>query len=401
LKYPVVNAPLAHAIARWSRSGARAGEASASIALERSWLPEADRLRLSVHYRFRREAWGTALAAEVDGVCVDLDAPVELATVVIPKPWGREIWYTGIEARGECAVRTPDATLPLSHYLALAPGHLVHGRALLLLKILDPRPEPVLGDLYFEVHREKQEVYVVTHVDRSAWPDGVGRMRFGMDPTLRARYADDDAFRRDYLQAVASYERLRCRIDAGEVVPDPEEQAARAAMECFTALRALVVGDVVAVPTWLPHSLQHGVRVVEFQTPTYERYIISFAQKVQTQDHWDSAFAVPRMTLDAPPAPDFETLDSGVERIVGFDDVRVWRVSLAPGQRFDLPAHPAYALCMTVAGVVTIGGLTLEAERAALVPGATLADAARRRALAPVHNPGPEPAVFLIAAPDL
>lgn len=339
--------------------------------------------------------------AEIDGLTVDLEAPVELVTVDIPKPWGREIWYTGMETRGESAVRTNAGNLPISRYLALAPERLVRNKPLVLLKILDPRPEPVSGDLYFEVHREKQEVYVVTHVDRSAWPDGVGRMRFGMDQALRARYADDAAFRRDYLQAVAHYERLRCRIDAGEAVPDTEEQAARAAMERFTALRTLVVGDVVTVPTWLPHSLQHGVRVVEFQTPTYERYIISFAQKVLTQDRWDSAFAIPRMAVDAPPVPDFETLEPGVERIVGFDDFRVWRVRLAPGQRFDLPAHPAYALCITVAGVVTLGGLALEAERAALVPGATLADSARRRALAPVHNPGPEPAVFLIAAPDL
>jgi len=401
LKYPESDPSLAQALENWSATDDIAGQATRALVLERSWLAEPDQVALEVCYRFRREPWGTALAAELDGQVVDLDAPVELVAVGIPKPWGREIWFTGIEARGESAVRTPAGTLPLSRYLALAPDHLARRQPLVLLKILDPRPDPVLGDLYFEVHREKQEVYVVTHVDGGAWPDGAGRIRFGMDPDLRARYADDDAFRRDYLRAVTVYEALRRRIDAGEPVLPAEEAAARAAMERFTVLRRLAVGDVVVVPTWLPHSLQHGVRVIEFQTPTYERYVISFAQKVLTQDRWDSALAVPRMILDAPAAPAFEMIAPGVERIVGFDDFRVWRVTLAPGAAFDLPGHPAYALCMTVQGRLTLGPLTLGPEAAAFVPGATLADAARRRAKAPIHNPGTEPAVFLIAAPDL
>jgi hypothetical protein len=270
-----------------------------------------------------------------------------------------------------------------------------------LLKILDPRPEPVLGDLYFEVHREKQEVYVVTSVDRGAWPDGRGRIRFGMNQALRATYADDAAFRADYLRAVTEYEQLRRASDAGAQVAPASEAAARANMERFTALRTLAPGDVVVVPTWLPHSLQHGVRVVEFQTPTYERYILSFAQRVLTQPHWDTAYAVPRMTLDAPPEPCFEAVAPGVERIVAFADFRVWRVSIAPGAEFDLPGHTDYALCMVVEGLVEIGALTLEAEQAALVPGATLADPARRQALAGVRNPGDVPVTLLVAAPDL
>jgi hypothetical protein len=331
----------------------------------------------------------------------DLDLPVELVTVEIPKPWGRELWFTGIEARGESAVRTAAGDVRLSEYLARDPDRLVRNAPLVLLKILDPRPEPVLGDLYFEVHAEKREVYVVTHVDPAAWPDGRGGIRFGMDQRVRAGYADDTAFRRDYLRAVETYERVRRRIDAGECVPAETERATRTAMDRFTALETLGVGDVVAVPTWLPHSLQHGVRVVEFQTPTYERYVISFAQRVLTQDHWDSAFAVPRMTLDAPPPPLLETIAPGVERIVAFDDFSVWRVTLGGGATFELPDHPAYALCMTVQGSITLGPLRLGPERAALVPGATLTDRRLRRSLATASNPGAAPAVFLVAAPDL
>jgi hypothetical protein len=331
----------------------------------------------------------------------DLDLPVELVKVEIPKPWGRELWFTGMETRGESAVRTAAGDVPLSEYLARAPERLVRHAPLVLLKILDPRPEPVLGDLYFEVHAEKREVYVVTHVDPEVWPDGRGRIRYGMDQTVRAGYADDTTFRSDYLRAVEAYEQVRRRIDAGECVPVEAERVARAAMDRFTALATLEIGDVIAVPTWVPHSLQHGVRVVEFQTPTYERYVISFAQRVLTQDHWDSAFAVPRMTLGAPPAAPLETIAPGVERIVAFDDFSVWRVTLAGGTTYELPEHPAYALCMTVRGTLRLGALTLGPERAALVPGATLADEPLRRSLALVSNPAATPAVFLIAAPDL
>ena len=401
LKYPDSDTALAQALQQWSATGTSAGRLDRHLELARPWRDPADTLTLAVTYRFHREAWGAAVAADVGGHEVDLDVPVLLTPVHIPKPWGQEIWFTGIEARGECGVHTRQGILPLSQYLALAPRRLAGAAPLVLLKILDPRPDPVLGDLYFEVHRDKQEVYVVSHVDPAAWPDGAGRIRFGMNPELRAAYDDDGAFRQDYLAAVQAYERVRRDIDAGiEVAPETEREL-RAGMERFTTLRHLQVGDVVVVPTWLPHALQHGVRVVEFQTPTYERYIISFAQKVLTQDHWDSALAVERMTLEAPPAPDFARIAPAVERIVSFDDFKVWRVTLAPGERFELPGHPAYILCMPVQGSLRIGALALAAEQAAFVPGSTLADPARRRALAPVHNPGAEPAILLLAAPDL
>ena len=74
-------------------------------------------------------------------------------------------------------------------------------------------------------------------------------------------------------------------------------------MESFTRLLDLRVGDVVRVEPYYPHSLQHGVRVVELQTPTYERFIISFAQQVVTQDHWDSEHAIAHMSLDPAPEP--------------------------------------------------------------------------------------------------
>ena len=244
---------------------------------------------------------------------IALNRPLLLAPVTVAKPWGREIWFTGIEARGQAGVYGEGGILPLPWLLEVAAPEVlgVESSALNLLKILDPLPEPVYGDLYFELHEEKREVYVVTAVDRRCWPNGVGAIRYGFDPAVRAHYPSDAAFRRAYLESVQAYEAVRDRIQAVEdswrteegyglrdPVPAATSRRWRAAlppdlrrleaerrriMEGFTLLRPLRVGDVVQVPLRLPHALQHGVRTVEFQTPVYERRILSFAQKVLTQ----------------------------------------------------------------------------------------------------------------------
>lgn len=300
---------------------------------------------------------------------IDPRQPVALAPVAIPKPWGQEIWYTGMESRGESQVVIDGTSLPLSEYLAHNPDRLANRAPVLLLKILDPKPEAVLGDLYFEVHEEKQEVYVVTHVDPGAWPNGEGGIRLGMCQAKRADYADAQSFRAAYLETVRAYEHIRRQIDEHNAAIDPaEERAARAAMDAFAAQRKLRVGDVVRVPTWTPHSLLHGVRVVEFQTPTYERYIISFAQQVLTQDHWDSAYAIAHMHVDAPAPEIFEQVQTGVERVAEFTDFNVWRVDLAAAETLRLPTQIPYAVCMTVTGEARVGALTMSPEQACFIP---------------------------------
>lgn len=315
--------------------------------------------------------------AIVDGIEVSLDEPCQLLPVEIPKPWGREIWYTGIEARGESRVRVPGvADLPLSTYLALAPAHPTRGHTPVLLKILDPLPTPVLGELYLEVHETKQEVYVVTAVDPAAWPDGRGRIRYGINQTRRQEFADDDAFRAAFLEALGEYEAVRREIDAG--VNGLAEREAQARENClaFTDERRLGIGDVIRVPTWLPHSLQQGVRVVEFQTPTYERFILSASQKVLTQDHWDSAHAVANMRLDTPEAPEPDPVGEHCERIVRFEDFGVWQARLSDGERFNLPEDIPYAVSFCISGAVHLGGpgngLRLQAGEAALIPAAAV-----------------------------
>ena len=307
---------------------------------------------------------------------------VRLIPVRIPKPWGQEVWYTGIEARGESQVATPSRPMRLSDYL-----NRIGLTEVLLLKILDPSPEPLLGDLYFEVHEKKREVYVVTHV-----PQNGGRIRFGMNQAMRAQFADDAAFRSAYIAAVQRYETVRRRLDSRQSQPDQalteEEAARRADMDAFTALRPLSIGDVIAVPTWTPHALQHGVRVVEFQTPVYERLIVSFTQKVLTQDHWDTLRAVERMKIGAPQPPVFENVRPGVERVAQFEDFNVWRVDGRKAPDLQLPANLPYAVMMSLADNASAGTVSLNREDAAFVPSSAL------------HRPlnGDQ---YLIAAPGL
>jgi hypothetical protein len=366
-----------------------------------------------------------ATAKRCRAAIFSLQQPLRLAPVAVEKPWGRELWYTGIEARGTSGVTDGRYTTPLSWVLASAPRHLSGDTPLVLLKVLDPAPEPVLGDLYFELHETKQELYVVTHVDRRAWPDGRGAIRFGMNAARRALYADDNKFRHAFLSSVREYETVRRTIDglldakrnaAGVAldVPVPRvlmqrwldeldpwlvdnERARRDVMNSFTQMRPLSEGDIVQLPRQFPHALQHGVRVIELQTPTYERRILSFAQKVLTQDHWDTEAAVADMRLDIPPPMDPRVLvqepDCTIERLVELDEFGARRIRLAPAARLTLSNLPSYTLCIAISGEITLGNTTLVRDSACLIP-----HSATCRALV---NTGEEDAVCLLSGPGL
>jgi len=347
-----------------------------------------------------------ALSTELEAPVLTLTGAIRLNPIEIPKPWGREIWYTGIEERGQSGVGDGQYQVPLPWLLALSPSLLLNtaGKQVNLLKILDPLPEEVFGDLYFELHEEKQEVYVVTNVDRSAWPDGRGAIRFGFNQEIRKKYHNDDAFRRAYLDAVAAYGRVRREIDALldhcrtrdsvglnapvqvdtlkrwlETVPEvlkAEELDRRQAMNSFTAMLPLQVGDVVKVPCLTPHALQHGVRTIEFQTPVYERKILSFAQKVLTQGHWDTEDAARLMSIEPPEIPALKVLEqsSGLvrEQVVLFDDFVVQRLTLPPAGSWLPPATDRYRVIIVVTGEVSVSELQLGAEQAAILPACAL-----------------------------
>ena len=343
---------------------------------------------------------------------IDLSQTLKLEPVAISKPWGQEIWYTGMEKRGLSLVTDGHYSMPLAWLIGVLPTYLMgaaevrraseRGASLApnLLKILDPLSEPIFGDLYFELHEEKREVYVVTHVDERAWPDGVGGIRYGFAAQARAAYSNDAEFRSAYLAAVLAYRLIRKQIDelvdvmrleANIGLDEPvsadqakqwlqgiptdlgkKEASLREAMNNFTAVKALRLGDVVKVPLLMPHALQHGVRTVEFQTPVYERKILSFAQKVLTQENWDTAEAVELMSLAPQEKASLKLLEDGSavkrEQIVDFEDFEVQRITLKTIDTWVFPDTDSYLLVMTIQGVLEIDGQVLRHEEAAFVP---------------------------------
>ena len=321
-----------------------------------------------------------ALAARHRAALLDFTAPFVLGTVDVPKPWGKEIWYTGYEQRGVSVVRDAHGATPLPWALACAPQRLCRERPILLLKILSSAPQPVTGALYLELHREKREVYVVTSVDRGAWPSGIAAVRYGVNQQLRRTYADDAAFRDAFVATVKRYERVRREIDAAQDAGESidaalahREAECRAAMDEFTTLHPLATGDSVCVPALVPHSLQHGVRAIEVQTPTYERQIIAAGHKVLTQSHWDTDAAARVMQIDMPtPVPkrhDVPAPGTTRERLTTLDDFAVTRYGLAPGSTCRAALEGPYALAIVANGEVSVDSTLLGAENACMLPG--------------------------------
>ena len=306
--------------------------------------------------------------------------PLPLLTLDVDKPWGREIWFNGVEQRGVCDFGAgPDST-PQPWLLAVLPGvtSSADRPAVPLLKILEPSPEPVLGDLYFELHDVKQEVYVVTEIDRRAWPTGTGYLRFGFCPRLLAASGSEAEFRQAYLQAVSAYRRVREQLDglpAGDTV-DPvlaaREVSLRSKMNEFTCLKPVQVGDVIRVPRRLPHALQHGVSVVEFQTPVYERKILSFAQQVPNQAQWDTREAVEDMRLLPPPDKPAECLldkdGVKVERVAETPEFEIQRLHLFPGAKLPLALPDAATIAVVLQGQAGLAGRVFEPRQAAWIP---------------------------------
>jgi len=311
----------------------------------------------------------------------DPTRPLGLRPESIAKPWGREIWFTGVERRGVCRFARGRFVCPIPWLQAVLPDEAAGapGQGLVLLKILDPSPRPETGELYFELHRRKRELYVVTGIDPQAWPGGVGQIRFGFDPQQVSRYPGEQAFRKAYLESVQAYEAQRRALDAMAeqgVTPGPtalqQERELRAYMNRFTRLLPVRRGDVIAIPRRLPHALQHGVRVVEFQTPEYERMILSFGQKVLTQPHWDTCEAVPLMDLVPAPLPVPTLLEQApsvrVEQLGAFPEFEVYRATIAAGTDWVWDSGASYSLALVVGGELVVAGESYTPEQALLFP---------------------------------
>ena len=112
--------------------------------------------------------------------------------------------------------------------------------------------------------------------------------------------------------------------------------------------------------------------MVEFQTPSYERFIISAAQRVLTQNGWDSRRAIENMLLDAPQSERFETVAAGIDRVARFEDFGVWRAELERNETVPLPADVPFALAVCLTGELELNGptraLVLGPGEAAFIP---------------------------------
>ena len=234
--------------------------------------------------------------------------PDALRPVAVDKPWGREVWYSGVEARGESGVGTDAGVVPLSKYL----GDHGRSRPVILLKVL----QPTKGSLYLEIHETKSEVYIVDRIDGRQ-----GCMLLGASPGKRTQLGDA-AFRQALLDAAR-------RVEVGEFGID--------AVQAFMNPVPLRVGDTVTIPPRVPHSLQEGVHVIEFQNPVFERKILAASQPVVTQHGWDSEDAVAAMDLCARP----DVTSAGhraVETIARASGFSVSRFRLDGGAAFEVPA---------------------------------------------------------------
>ncbi len=305
--------------------------------------------------------------------------PISFQPVFIPKPWGQEIWFTGCEKRGVSLAlpyKNSSEAVPLFYFFDAFQSLLLKNYPLVLVKILDPLDVEVYGDLYFEMHEQKNEVYIVTQT-KSPNPS----IRIGIHPEISLQYENNkETLQKDILESIENYEIVRRKIDAifdekriENKIPlnDPisnellqwwsselpvdlrnEEIQKRKHMESFTYYLPLNVSDVVQVPTFTPHALQHGVQVVEFQTPTYERAILSFAQKVLTQKEWNTKEALQKMRFDPFQQKKLEIKFQNdfvlEEWICQFSDFCAYRVTLSSQQNYFFSKENPYHLIYTL-----------------------------------------------------
>jgi formamidopyrimidine-DNA glycosylase len=325
---------------------------------------------------------------------------VELVPLQILKPWGKEIWYSGIEKRGVNCVRNQlgqELSLPKFMEIHLGSAGVKSSAQVPLLKILDPKPVAVLGDLYTEVHSVKNEVYVCLEVDPILYPEGDGLLRYGLQiEGDGSELSNVEEWKRHYLKSVQKYQSLRQQIDsqlelAGvyqngqpeaevllKILSDlpvslkKQETMLRNQMNAFTAVHSFPVGSFARVPAGVPHALQAGVKVVEFQTNSYERWIVSFAQKVATQNHWDTSLALKNLDEKASLRDPIQKLASNgfLTLLALFEEYALFHLSPQSLDLSECAQWGAYCVAFALPGsVVTLDGVRVRSEGFIFVAG--------------------------------
>ncbi|HIB46403.1 MAG TPA: hypothetical protein EYO46_09400 [Candidatus Lambdaproteobacteria bacterium] len=311
-----------------------------------------------------------SVAKNRHAVIVNPEQPLRLEVLKIPKPWGHEGWYTGVEKRGVVKVTDECGKTELPYALNLLKKQLLaeYAETLILLKSLNPVAEVVVGDLYYEMHEEKWEVYVVTEIDKNAWPSGTGIIKAGLHPDKISEYQAkhgkkwSEYLLKDFKEAIAEYEKIRRQIDDYKEIISQElsdqEHALRERAAAFVGDFSVKVGDIVSFPVFQMHSLRHGIKVIEFQTPHYERLILMNAQKVLTQNHWDTEDALNKMIPQVYEAPQLERLHKSagllVERFVDFPQFTADRISLDAKAIWAEQLDGQYRLLITISGQATV-----------------------------------------------
>ena len=167
---------------------------------------------------------------------------------------------------------------------------------------------------------------------------------------------------KDFKTAIAEYEKTRRQIDESkETISSKlivQEIELREKAADFVGDLSVKVGDIVSFPVFQMHSLRHGIKVIEFQTPHYERLIVMFAQKVLTQNHWDTEDALNKMLPEIYQAPQLEKLHKSagilVERFVDFPQFTADRISLDSEQIWHDQLDGKYHLLITISGQATV-----------------------------------------------
>jgi mannose-6-phosphate isomerase class I len=180
-------------------------------------------------------------------------------------------------------------------------------------------------------------------------------MKYGVSQEQRSQFASDDEFKERFKSLCLEYENCRKEIDnylesvvsqdlnsatnpskasREDAIPrEWREKEAKLESEInrFVGWLDLRQGDVVKVQRRVPHSLQYGITVVEFQTPVYERLIVTFNQKVLTQSHWDVSKAFEIMEINHPLSQNLLCLEDNdqilMEQVVDFKDFEVLRIT--------------------------------------------------------------------------
>ena len=356
-----------------------------TVALE----PNAARWTGTTHINVGFDASGSCAIAAADGAApthLDLTRPLSLPPLEIVKPWGREVWFSAIETRGVNVARQGRESVPLPWLLAAAPGEFGNVTAPVLAKRLEPQADRTLGELYFEVHSEKDELYLVTAIDAGLWPDGIGQVRLGLRSEAHEAQAADPWHRTR--RALLDYRAACAALHGAPTVPDNaddntgwfrQHRSAREAVDALTVSHPVQVGSIIRVPAGIPHALQAGVTVLEFQTPSYQRHILYSTQAVITEPDWSPADALPWCR---PPEPTDHLItkfpEFGSSLLAEFDGFRVFAVHLGPNETTRLPAG-AHGIIAVTRGTVSLGRDLLQMDSVHLLTGRALASDLRSR----------------------